>query len=58
MKNDELEKKIEVLEKKIGKLFYEVINIKKTRFKEHELAIILDKLNELEIKINIVGGNH
>ena len=52
MKNNELEKKIEVLEKKIGKLFYELINIKKTRLKEHELAIILDKLNELEIKIN------
>tara|TARA_Y100000401_G_scaffold57237_1_gene45284 strand:+ start:4978 stop:5154 length:177 start_codon:yes stop_codon:yes gene_type:complete len=58
MKNNELEKKIEVLEKKIGKLFYELINIKKTRLKEHELAIILDKLNELEIKINIIGGNH
>lgn len=56
--SDEIEKKIEILEKKIGKLFFEIISIKQSRVKEYELAIIMDKLSELDTKINIIGGNH
>tara|TARA_R110002012_G_scaffold322036_1_gene554033 strand:+ start:725 stop:904 length:180 start_codon:yes stop_codon:yes gene_type:complete len=58
MEDKETEKKIAHMEKKIGKLFYEILTIKNK--KNHgvtDLILLEDRLNELEIKVNYLGGN-
>ena len=58
MEDKETEKKIALMERKIGKLFYEIFTLKSK--KSHgvtELILLEDKVNELEIKVNYLGGN-
>ena len=58
MEDKETEKKIASMEKKIGKLFYEIFALKsKKNDGITELILLEDKVNDLEIKVNYLGGN-
>ena len=58
MDTGEIEKKINSVDKKLKKLFYEIHNIKN---REHhgvtDLLLLEDKVNDLEIKINHIKAN-
>ena len=55
---NEIEKKMNSVDKKLKKLFYEIHNIKNR--KDHgvtDLLLLEDKVNDLEIKINHIKAN-
>tara|TARA_Y100000814_G_scaffold278048_1_gene239551 strand:- start:514 stop:816 length:303 start_codon:yes stop_codon:yes gene_type:complete len=61
MDNKEMIEAIKINEKKIGRLFFEVLSLKnlihKNKLKTVDMALIEDKLEELEIKINEIKIN-
>ena len=61
MDNKEMIEAIKINEKKIGRLFFEVLSLKNliynSKLKTVDMALIEDKLEELEIKINEIKIN-
>ena len=61
MDNKQIIEAIKINEKKIGRLFFEVLSLKnlihKNKLKTDDMALIEDKLEELEIKINEIKIN-